>query len=54
MWRDICVWNKANLVGMIEVFERRLQQLKHLIQAGDGPGLEREFERAKQTREQLK
>ena len=54
MWRDICVCNKANLVGMIEVFERRLQQLKQLIQAGDGPGLEREFERAKQTREQLK
>jgi prephenate dehydrogenase len=53
MWRDIFIWNRDNLVAQIEVYERHLQQLKRLIQAGDGPAIERELERAKTVREQL-
>jgi prephenate dehydrogenase len=53
MWRDIFVWNRDNLVRMIDVYEAHLRRLKHLIQAGDGPGLEKELERAKQVREKL-
>lgn len=53
MWRDIFLWNKQNLVAMIEAYEQQLRRLKHLIQAGDGPGIEKELERAKQVRERL-
>ncbi len=53
MWRDIFLWNRDNLVAQIEVFERHLQQLKRLIQSGDGPAIEQELERAKRVREQL-
>jgi prephenate dehydrogenase len=54
MWRDICVWNKDNLVGMLEDFEVQIRRLKQLIHAGDGAGLEQEFERAKTVRERLR
>lgn len=53
MWRDIFLWNRDNVVALIEVYERHLQALKRLIQAGDGPGIEKELERAKQVREKL-
>lgn len=53
MWRDIFLWNRDNLVALIEVYERHLQTLKRLIQAGDGPGIEKELMRAKTVREQL-
>jgi prephenate dehydrogenase len=53
MWRDIFIWNRDNLVAQIETYERHLQRLKQLIQAGDGPGIEQELERAKKVREQL-
>jgi prephenate dehydrogenase len=53
MWRDIFLWNRDNLVAQIEAYERHLQRLKQLIRAGDGPGIERELERAKQVREKL-
>ena len=53
MWRDIFLWNRENLVSFIDAYERQLRQLKQLIQAGDGPGIEKELERAKQVRERL-
>jgi prephenate dehydrogenase len=54
MWRDIFLWNRENVVTMMDVYERQLHRLKSLIQAGDGPGIEKELERAKQVREQLR
>ncbi len=53
MWRDIFLWNRKNVVELIETYERQLQHLKHLITSGDGPGIERELERAKRTRQRL-
>ncbi|GKS56795.1 prephenate dehydrogenase [Nitrospira sp.] len=53
MWRDICVWNRDNLVQLIEVYERHLAHFKSLIRSGDGPGLEKEMEQAKLERERL-
>jgi prephenate dehydrogenase len=54
MWRDICVWNKDNLVSMLDDFEEQIRRLKQLIKNGDGPAIEREFERAKTVRERLR
>lgn len=53
MWRDICLWNRDNLVKMIGVYQSQIERLKQLIEAGDGPGLEKELEHAKQVRERL-
>jgi len=53
MWRDIFLWNRDNLVAVIEIYERHLAHLKQLIKSGDGPGVEKELERAKRAREQL-
>ena len=53
MWRDICLWNRDNLVHHIERYEECLQRLKALIKAGDGEGLHREMTRAKQARERI-
>lgn len=53
MWRDICLWNRDNLVSLIDIYERHLAQFKAMIQAGDGPGLEKSMEQAKSIREQL-
>ncbi|MGQ0810330.1 MAG: prephenate dehydrogenase, partial [Nitrospiraceae bacterium] len=38
MWRDIFLWNRDNLVALIDTYERHLRQLKQLIQDADGPG----------------
>jgi prephenate dehydrogenase len=38
---------------MIDDYETRLRDLKRLIADGDGPGIEKALERAKQAREQL-
>ena len=53
MWRDIFLWNRENLVTMIDAYETQLRDLKHCIAVGDGPGIEKALERAKQAREQL-
>lgn len=53
MWRDICLWNRDNLVSQIEAYQACLETLKGLIKAGDGEGLARQFERAKHVRERL-
>lgn len=53
MWRDVCLWNRDNLVSLIEVYERSLGRLKQLIHAGDGPGLEKELECASRARARL-
>jgi prephenate dehydrogenase len=53
MWRDICLWNRDNLVSQIEAYQACLEKLKALVKAGDGDGLAREFERAKKVRERI-
>ena len=35
MWRDIFLWNRDNLLQLIETYERHLAELKRLIAAGD-------------------
>ena len=53
MWRDICLWNRDNLVSQLDIYQTRLERLKALIKAGDGEGLAREFALAKNMREKL-
>ncbi|MGQ0666001.1 MAG: prephenate dehydrogenase [Nitrospiraceae bacterium] len=53
MWRDIFLWNRDNLVSFIDRYERALEDLKHLIKAGDAAGIEKAIERARAEREKL-
>ena len=54
MWRDIFLWNADNLLTMTEAMEKHLQRFKALLQAKDGPGLEREIAKAREARQRLK
>ena len=54
MWRDIFLWNADNLLTMTEAMETHLQRFKALLQAKDGPGLEREIAKAREARQRLK
>ncbi|MFN3476294.1 MAG: prephenate dehydrogenase [Candidatus Methylomirabilales bacterium] len=53
MWRDICLYNRGPLLQMIGRFKTALTRLEGLIEASDGEGLFRAFERAKLVRENL-
>jgi prephenate dehydrogenase len=52
MWRDICVANRDRLVLEVEKYREKLTALKALLNAGDGPALERLFAEAREAREQ--
>ena len=54
IWRTIFLGNPDNLLIMIEALEKHLQRFKALIQAKDGPGLEREIGKAREARQRLK
>ena len=54
MWRDICLWNRDNLITMVEAYERHLAHFKRLIETSDGPGLEKAMGRAKEIREKVR
>jgi prephenate dehydrogenase len=53
MWRDICLWNRDNIVSQIELYQACLDKLKALIKAGDAAALIRELERVKERRESI-
>jgi prephenate dehydrogenase len=53
MWRDIFLWNRENVVSLIETYEQHLGELKRLIAAGDAAGIEKVLDKAKHEREQL-
>ena len=53
MWRDIFLWNRDNVVSLIETYERHLGELKRLIAVGDAAGIEKQLDKAKHEREQL-
>jgi prephenate dehydrogenase len=53
MWRDIFIWNRDNVVALIDDYTRALEKLKQLIKAGDAAGIEKLLERAKAEREKL-
>lgn len=54
MWRDIFLWNRDNLIPMIEAFEQHLGRMKTYIKEHDGSGIEREIAKARDARQRLK
>jgi prephenate dehydrogenase len=49
MWRDICLANRDRLLLELASFEKKLEDIKHLL--ADGPALEKLFAEARQARE---
>lgn len=53
MWRDIFLWNRDNLILMIETLEQHLQRMKSFIQQNDEAGIEHEIAKAREARQRL-
>jgi len=53
MWKDIALMNKENLVNLMEGFQKTLEELKELINRGDGDELVRKFEESRRIRRWL-
>ncbi|MBI5199908.1 MAG: prephenate dehydrogenase/arogenate dehydrogenase family protein [Nitrospirae bacterium] len=51
MWRDICLYNRVNLLNSINSFEEVLKTLKGYLEKGEEKGLLREFEEARRLKE---
>lgn len=51
MWRDICLFNRENLLSVIEAFEKVLDRFKRRLVGGDSEGLRQEFDRAKEVKD---
>lgn len=50
MWRDILIANREELLAQSKIFQRTLQSLEKMIAASDGDALERQLEKASDTR----
>ncbi len=53
LWRDICLYNRENLVHFLEIFIRRLEKVKGQIAGADADSMEREFRKASLLRDEL-
>jgi prephenate dehydrogenase len=53
MWRDICMFNRENLVHFLDIFIGRLEKVKAYIARSDADSVEDEFRKAKALRERL-
>lgn len=54
MWRDIFLYNRENVVAMINHYQKNLNKIKKYIKDGNGRGLIKEFEKARAVRGRLK
>lgn len=50
MWRDILIANREELLAQSKIFQQTLQSLEKLIAARDGDALEKQLEKASNTR----
>ncbi|MBI5195522.1 MAG: prephenate dehydrogenase/arogenate dehydrogenase family protein [Nitrospirae bacterium] len=50
LWRDICLYNKENILKSLNQFLSSIIHLKELIEKSDADGLEKEFQKAQTGR----
>jgi len=53
LWRDICMFNRENLIHFLNVFIGRLEKVKAYIAKSDADSIELEFRNAKTLRDRL-
>ncbi len=51
LWRDICLFNKENLLKSIEIFKKNLDKVSQYLRTCDSDSLEQEFNKARTLRE---
>ncbi|MBA4349242.1 MAG: prephenate dehydrogenase/arogenate dehydrogenase family protein [Thermodesulfovibrio sp.] len=54
LWRDISLFNRANLLKMIDIFRDNLDEIVRLLEKGDSAGIEKEFSKAQDLRMKIK
>jgi len=54
MWRDISIFNKENLMKMMDVFRENLDKITKCLMENNAPCIEEEFLRAQTLRKKLK
>jgi prephenate dehydrogenase len=54
MWRDISIFNKENLIRMMDVFRENLDKITKCLMENNASGIEEEFLRAQTLRKKLK
>lgn len=54
MWRDISIFNKDNLIKLLDSLKEKLQEIEKLLQTGDAVGLENIFLSAQELRKKIK
>jgi len=53
LWRDICLLNREAVLKGLREYARGIERFAEYVRRNDGPGLEREFERALATRKRI-
>lgn len=53
MWRDICLYNKDEILNAVRVLQIKLKEMESLIDRGDGEALFGTFKGAKEFRDSL-
>ncbi len=51
MWRDICLLNRENLIGMLSLFQKNLELFSRYLTASDSVSIEKEFDKARKLRD---
>lgn len=52
MWRDICIANKDRILEDLRFYERKLQEIRNLLERDDAAGLHQLFAEAREARDQ--
>jgi prephenate dehydrogenase len=53
MWRDITLMNREGILETMDLYSRYFNQLRSLVEQGDGPGLESFFTESKKSRDAI-
>lgn len=53
LWRDICIYNRKNLISDMDIFIKRLEKVRNSLINSDADSLEKEFAAAKSLRSGL-
>ncbi len=54
MWRDISIFNKDNIIKMLDVFRDNLDNMSQYLKENNTSGIEKEFLKAQELRKKLK
>lgn len=54
LWSDIVIYNKDNLLKLLEIYREKINDIKRLLEKADAEGITEEFTKAQELRKRLK